>query len=60
MRETKSQGEEGYLYRHFTDQNYQALKDLEKQYKAMAFETKFYSIDNCNPTWMLTVTQVTI
>lgn len=60
MRETKSQGEEGYLYRHFTDQNYQALKDLERQYKAMAYKTQFYSIDNCNPTWMLTVEQITI
>lgn len=60
MRETKSVGEEGYLYRHFTDQNYQSLKQLEKQYQAMAYKTVFYSIDNCNPTWMLTVEKIKI
>lgn len=60
MRETKSQGEEGYTYRHFTDNNYQALKDLEKQYQAMAYKTMFYSVDNCNSIWLLTVEQVVI
>lgn len=60
MKETKTQGMEGYTYRHFTDSNYSALKELERQYQAQAYQTKFYSIDNCNSRWTLTVEQVKI
>ena len=60
MRETKSQGEEGYLYRHLTDDNYQTLKQLQKQYDAMAYKTSLVPADNCNSKWTLTVETITI
>lgn len=60
MRETKSQGEPGYTYRHFTDQNYNALKELQRQYEAMAHKTWFDLVDTCNSKWVLTVEKITI
>lgn len=60
MRESKSFGEEGYVYRHFTDDNYFALKEFQRQYEAMAYRTWFDLIDTCNPKWVLTVETIKI
>ena len=60
MRETKTQGEEGYLYRHFTDDNYNTLKQLQKQYEAMAHKTTLIPVDSCNSKWCMTVEVIKI
>jgi hypothetical protein len=60
MRETKSQGQEGYLYRYITDKNYSALLNFQKTYEAMAYRTWLTLLDSCHGIWLLTVEQVTI
>lgn len=60
MRETKSIGEPGYSYRHLTDTNYKVLKELQRQYEAMAKKTWFDLIDSCNALWCLTVEDIKI
>lgn len=60
MRETKSQGHEGYTYRHFTDSNYNGLKELQRQYEAMAYRTWLDIVDTCHGKFVLTVEKITI
>lgn len=60
MHETKSQGKEGYTYRHLTDDNISTLKELQRQYEAMAKRTWLDKVDTCNPKWVLTIEEIRI
>lgn len=60
MRETKSQGSEGYTYRHFTDINVTTLRQLQKQYQAMAHRTWLDRLDECGSKAVLTVEVIKI
>jgi hypothetical protein len=60
MKETKSQGEPGYTYRHFTDYNFAGLQELKRQYDAMAYRTWLNKLDDCGSKAVLTVEVVKI
>lgn len=60
MKETKSQGMEGFSYRHLVDENISTLRELQRQYEAMAKRTWLDKVDTCNPKWVLTVEDIRI
>lgn len=55
-----TQGKPGYTYHHIAEQNLAVLKELQRQYEAMAYRTWFDVVDRCNPKWVLTVEKIKI
>jgi hypothetical protein len=47
MKETKTEGLEGYTYRHFIENNIESLKELKRQYEAMGKRAWLNKIGLC-------------
>lgn len=58
MRTIQTSGSEGYTYTHFIDKNYEAIKELQRQYEFKANRTTL--VRNYDDTWLLTVEKVEI